>query len=571
MIYRYITALVFAALVALGSGQAIAAATILPPPETCFSALAPTSGGSGNTGTGFIGLLGTITGGSGGTSGTYGGVALTGGSGTGATANITVSGGVVTAVAILNPGSQYVVGDVLSAASGNIGNVSGFSVPVSSVAINSSLAGGKVYTYIPNTQTNKQTWFNTDQAANHLNTNPVTLDANGCAIIIGTGSYRFIVQDSLGNTVYDQTTTDTSASNSVFWAGQAGGTPNAITVTDAGFNGTDGSVINFMALANNTGATTLNPSGYGAINIVKDTASGPVALTGGEIDAINSGSANVISVVYSASQNNFHILNLISSAASTSQAPLCGAINLKITNDGTFPSSKVNITADQVVMLTTGGAYITRSNVSTSVNFTTGTTTSTAGGLDGEAFSASTWFNLYLIDNGVAPNGLASTSATAPTMPSGYSYRCRLGVTRTDGSSNLLRLLQRGSLAHYVVTTGTNTANYPVMASGSTTGNISVANYAPPTAEGINVILSGSAGAGAVGAYVSANSATSSQGAYTNTPELGFQFASGSSGEYSAKALITLEGTTVYFSNSGAGASQTGIAAEGWKDAVNAN
>src|SRR6185312_14805430 len=90
--------------------------------------------------------------------GTYGGVALTGGSGSGATANITVSGGTVTAVTILNPGTQYVVGDVLSAAAGNIGNVTGFSVPVNSVSINSSLAGGSVYFYIPNAPTFKQTW-----------------------------------------------------------------------------------------------------------------------------------------------------------------------------------------------------------------------------------------------------------------------------------------------------------------------------------------------------------------------------------------------------------------------------
>src|ERR1017187_440803 len=68
------------------------AATLLPSSELCFQA---------TTGiTGMVGALGVITGGSGGTTGIYGGVALTGGSGTGATANITVAGGVVTAVSI---------------------------------------------------------------------------------------------------------------------------------------------------------------------------------------------------------------------------------------------------------------------------------------------------------------------------------------------------------------------------------------------------------------------------------------------------------------------------------------
>jgi len=80
---------------------------------------------------GVVSGLGTITGGSAYTNGTYENIALTGGSGNGAIANIVVSGGLVTSVTIINGGSQYVVGDVLSAATSTIGNSgSGFSVPV---------------------------------------------------------------------------------------------------------------------------------------------------------------------------------------------------------------------------------------------------------------------------------------------------------------------------------------------------------------------------------------------------------------------------------------------------------
>jgi hypothetical protein len=53
--------------------------------------------------------------GSGYTNGTYNSKALTGGSGTGATANIVVAGGVITSVTIFNKGVNYVSGDVLSA------------------------------------------------------------------------------------------------------------------------------------------------------------------------------------------------------------------------------------------------------------------------------------------------------------------------------------------------------------------------------------------------------------------------------------------------------------------------
>jgi hypothetical protein len=78
--------------------------------------------------------LGTVTGGSGYISGTYFGVPLTGGTGTGAVATVVISGGSVTTVTITNPGSQYIVGNTLSADALNLGGAgSGFSVPVTAV------------------------------------------------------------------------------------------------------------------------------------------------------------------------------------------------------------------------------------------------------------------------------------------------------------------------------------------------------------------------------------------------------------------------------------------------------
>ncbi len=173
------------------------------------------------------------------------------------------------------------------------------------------LAGGSVYMWQPSTTVCKNTWTNATQTT--LNTCPIVLDANGEAVIYGVGTYSQEVRDSLGNVIWNQFTTDTSASNSLFWAGTASGTPNVITVVDANFNGTDGVVIQFTALATNTAAATLNPSAFGAISIVKDTTAGPVALTGGEIVA-----GNIISVIYSSSGNNFHLLNAVIASASGS-------------------------------------------------------------------------------------------------------------------------------------------------------------------------------------------------------------------------------------------------------------
>lgn len=81
-----------------------------------------------------ITLLGAITGGSGYTNGTYFNVPLTGGSGSGATARIVVSGGAVTSVTIQNPGVFYAVGNTLSCAASSIGGTgSSFAVTVSAV------------------------------------------------------------------------------------------------------------------------------------------------------------------------------------------------------------------------------------------------------------------------------------------------------------------------------------------------------------------------------------------------------------------------------------------------------
>lgn len=536
----------------------MAAATLLPNGEQCFSA---------STGiTGLVGALGTITPGTGGTAGTYANVTLTGSmSGqTTATANITVAGGGVTAAVILNPGTQYVVGDVLTASSAAIGNVTGFSVPVNSVSINSSLAGGSVTFYIPNTNTFKQTWKNSTQTT--LNTNPVGLDQNGCAIIYGTGSYRQVLKDSLGNTVWDQLTTDTSANNNTFWAGQASGTTNAITVVDPGFNATDGTIIDFIPLFNNTGPTTLNPSAFGNVSIVKDTTAGPVALTGGEIIATTGGVPNIVSVIYSATQNNFHLLNAVIQSASGASAPLCGASGLKMVNGSS--NSIVTITAKSLVMVTTAGLVINRSNVSFAVNTTLGTSTAAAGGMDGEALPASTaaWIDIFGIDNGAAPAGLGTLAAgngLNPSFPSGYSYKCYLGAFDTNTSNNLLGEIVLGNKAQYILGSA-NLAELPIVASGSNSGVATAKTVSgvsvPPTATGINININNTSGSTTVSvapnsAYGVASGSTAPLAILTS-----------STGSVTTEML--LEAATIYYASNAAGALALMV---GWTDAVNAN
>lgn len=84
--------------------------------------------------TGLILTLNTLVGGSAYTNGTYNNVALTGGSGSGATATVVVSGNAVTAVTLTLAGNGYVVGDTLSATAASIGGTgSGFSIKVATI------------------------------------------------------------------------------------------------------------------------------------------------------------------------------------------------------------------------------------------------------------------------------------------------------------------------------------------------------------------------------------------------------------------------------------------------------
>jgi hypothetical protein len=71
------------------------------------------------------------------------------------------------------------------------------------------LASGTVGFYFPGTLNPKPTYQ--DSAGTIANTNPVTLDSRGQAIIWGSGVYRQIVKDASGVTIWDQITEDPDA------------------------------------------------------------------------------------------------------------------------------------------------------------------------------------------------------------------------------------------------------------------------------------------------------------------------------------------------------------------------
>jgi hypothetical protein len=292
-----------------------------------------------------------------------------------------------------------------------------------------------------------------------------------------------------------------------------------------------GATYSFVAANTNTGAATLSIDGLVAKSITKN---GSVALSAGDVQ---SGKMMLVeydgttfqllnNIVYGGSITNGTIVSLtaplaasnggtglasptansvlLANGAAAYQTVAPGAAGNALISDGTTWSAQavavspsasrsnlkvqvtsdtaVAVTANQLVLAATAGA-VTLSTVSVSIS----TATSGANGLDTGSIANSTWYSVWVIYNGTTTAGLLSTSATAPTLPSGYTYKARVGWVRY-ATAALARTLQYDNRAQYVVTAATQTPNLPIMASGSA-GNIGTptwvavawAAYAPST------------------------------------------------------------------------------------------
>lgn len=103
--------------------------------------------------------------------------------------------------------------------------------------------------FVPLTLTPADTWE--DSAQLILNTNPIILDSRGQATIYGTGSYRQIVSDSLGNLIYDA---EIEAFQESVFGPQV--VVSSATTTDLGAQSSNNILIN--------GTTTINSFGVHA-------------------------------------------------------------------------------------------------------------------------------------------------------------------------------------------------------------------------------------------------------------------------------------------------------------------
>lgn len=236
--------------------------------------------------------------------------------------------------------------------------------------------------------------------------------------------------------------------------------------------------------------------------------------------------------------------------------------NLKIT---VTSNTAATLTADSVVLDNGAGAY----KLVNSVSLTLGTGTSGANGLDTGSMANSTWYYVWAINNGTTTAVLISTSSTAPTMPSGYTYKARLGAVRTNGSAQLYRTIQYGRKARWVVD-GTLLTGPPQMASGvagtissGTWVAVATGAFVPATASSV-IVVSNSASANTFQIVVVPNNSYAGYTIGNGTSQtVGWQMMS--QGYINQTAEIVLESSNIYWACSNANGT---IQCYGWEDNI---
>lgn len=234
--------------------------------------------------------------------------------------------------------------------------------------------------------------------------------------------------------------------------------------------------------------------------------------------------------------------------------------------------SQLSIKVATTTTVAVSAAYVTVTDgtnfISVPISATCDLGTSGAvNGLDTGTIATSTWYYIYAISTGSLHGTLASTSATSPTLPSGYTYKARIGAVLTaSGVAQLFGTWQYGKRAQYIVGLAqTSTARR--MANGSS-GNITtptwtaiaVANFVPPTAT--RIALSLNDGAAGQTVMLAPNNSYGAYNSTTNPPVAAISLGTGSAPttEY---AEFMLESTNIYWASD---STNGGVYCTGWED-----
>lgn len=247
-----------------------------------------------------------------------------------------------------------------------------------------------------------------------------------------------------------------------------------------------------------------------------------------------------------------------------SAIPIGNPTKLVASTTGTTATT-VSVTAATIPLAGPNGAVFVDRNVSMTVNsLATG-----AGGLDTGALAGSTWYYVHRIYNpatGVR-SGLLSLSATAPTLPSGYTFSRCVHVVRTDaaGTKYLLPMMRNGRRVQYQPNGGAGR----LMATGSagdpntpTWVAVALANFVPSQAVFISGILNGYSGAGASAGAVAPNNSYGGISSTTNPPPVSVLIPVSYYSVFQSEFCFMIESANIYWATS----SSYTLFCLGWED-----
>lgn len=344
-----------------------------------------------------------------------------------------------------------------------------------------------------------------------------------------------------GDTVY---ASDTGAANAY-----------VVTLTPALSAYTNGQSLSFKAANACTGASTVN-FGPSVLNIKR--------LDGSDVTA---GDIVAGQIVKGTVDGTTFWLQNPAAALATQFAVLGTRRNLALSADGV--AAAVSISFDELMLEDGSNRYKVVRSGALSIN----TTTTGANGLDTGVLAASTWYAVWVISNGTTTAGLISTSSASPTLPTGYTFKARVGWIRTDGTASKIPLSfkQYGDRVIYAVAAGSNVASAISMITGgsgvfgSSLTAIAVAAFIPPTATRIiGAIYQDSTGNKTVTVQASPNSVATVPGG----PGVFLQQSVNTT--YSNQQVqfdFLLESASIYYASSTGGGS-TGMLVFGWVDNI---
>jgi hypothetical protein len=107
-------------------------------------------------------------------------------------------------------------------------------------------------------------------------------------------------------------------------------------------------------------------------------------------------------------------------------------------------AATADIDADEIIVTDSTGVALKLS----SINLTVDIGASGANGLDTGSEAASTWYYMWAIYNATTTTiaGLLSVSSSDPTLPSGYTYKARIGAVYNDSGSDFAYFFQRDNV-----------------------------------------------------------------------------------------------------------------------------